>query len=49
MTILCGDLSHAKRAMIRESEEENTLFRNTPLYLSRYGLRIVDRERRAAG
>ena len=40
VTILCGSLSHAKRAMIREIEEENPLFRNIPIYLSRYGLRI---------
>ena len=39
VTILCGSLSHAKRSMIREIEEENTLFKNIPLYLSRYGLR----------
>jgi D-glycero-alpha-D-manno-heptose-7-phosphate kinase len=40
LTILCGPLSHAKRAMIREIEEENPLFQNIPIYLSRFGLRI---------
>lgn len=44
ITILCGDLSHAKRTLIREVEAENPLFRNIPIYLSRYGLRIWDRE-----
>jgi len=40
ITILCGALSHAKRAMIREIEQESELFRNIPIYLSRYGLRV---------
>jgi len=40
LTILCGDLSTAKRSMIREIEQENMLFKNIPIYLSRYGLRI---------
>jgi len=40
VTILCGALSSAKRAMIREIEQENVLFKNIPIYLSRYGLRI---------
>lgn len=40
LTILCGSLSHAKRAMIREIEQENPLFRNIPIYLSRFGLRV---------
>jgi len=40
VTLLCGSLSHAKRAMIREIEEESPLFKNIPIYLSRYGLRI---------
>jgi D-glycero-alpha-D-manno-heptose-7-phosphate kinase len=39
LTILTGALSHVKRAMIREIEAENPLFRNIPLYLSRTGLR----------
>lgn len=40
LTILCGPVSHAKRAMIREIEEENPLFQNIPIYLSRFGLRV---------
>jgi D-glycero-alpha-D-manno-heptose-7-phosphate kinase len=42
LTILCGPQSHAKRAMIREIEEESPLFQNIPIYLSRFGLRIWD-------
>src|SRR5450759_77770 len=44
VTILCGDLSHVKRAMIREIEQENRLYKNIPVYLSRYGLRIWKRD-----
>ncbi len=40
ITLLCGDSSSAKRALIREIEEANPLFRNIPIYLSRFGLRI---------
>ncbi|MEE9616644.1 MAG: GHMP kinase [Anaerolineae bacterium] len=40
LTILCGPLSHARRAMIREIEEESPLFQDVPIYLSRFGLRI---------
>jgi D-glycero-alpha-D-manno-heptose-7-phosphate kinase len=40
ITILCGDLSQVKRLMIREIEQENPLFKNIPIYLSRYGLRV---------
>ena len=40
VTILCGPHSQEKRTMIREIEEENKLFKNIPVYLSRYGLRI---------
>ena len=40
LTLLCGPLSHAKRAMIREIEEESPLFQNIPIYLSRFGLRV---------
>ncbi len=44
LTILCGSTSHAKRSMIREIEEENPLFRNIPIYLSRFGLRTWEGE-----
>jgi D-glycero-alpha-D-manno-heptose-7-phosphate kinase len=40
VTILCGLLSSAKRAMIREIEETNPLYKNIPVYLSRYGVRV---------
>ena len=40
VTILANDLSQAKRAMLREIEQENRLFKNIPIYLSRYGLRV---------
>ncbi len=39
VTILMGDLSMAKRQMIRDVEGADPLFRNIPLYLSRFGLR----------
>ena len=39
LTILAGELSHVKRAMIREIEAHNPLFKNIPVYLSRTGLR----------
>ena len=39
LALLCGPLSPAKRAMIREIEAENPLFQNIPIYLSRFGLR----------
>lgn len=44
VTILCGALSHIKRSMIREIEQENPLYKNIPIYLSRYGLRIWKQE-----
>jgi D-glycero-alpha-D-manno-heptose-7-phosphate kinase len=39
ITLLCGPVSHEKRAMIRAIEQENPLFKHIPTYLSRYGLR----------
>ena len=39
LTILMDSSSGAKRAMIREIEQDNPLCRNIPIYLSRYGLR----------
>ncbi len=44
VTILCGALSHIKRSMIRDIEQENPLYKNIPIYLSRYGLRIWKQE-----
>jgi D-glycero-alpha-D-manno-heptose-7-phosphate kinase len=43
LTILTGTLSHVKRAMIREIEAANPLFKNIPVYLSRTGLRTWER------
>jgi D-glycero-alpha-D-manno-heptose-7-phosphate kinase len=40
LTLLCDPSSEVKRAMIRTIEAENPLFRNIPIYLSRYGLRV---------
>jgi D-glycero-alpha-D-manno-heptose-7-phosphate kinase len=40
ITLLCDSVSHVKRAMIQAIEAENPLFKNIPIYLSRYGLRI---------
>lgn len=43
VTILCGDVSYDKRAMIKAIEQVNPLFKNIPIYLSRYGLRVWER------
>ncbi len=40
VTILTDPISHVKRAMIRQIEEENSLYQNIPVYLSRFGLRV---------
>jgi D-glycero-alpha-D-manno-heptose-7-phosphate kinase len=44
VTILTNDLSQVKRTMIREIEQENRLFKNIPIYLSRFGLRVWKQE-----
>jgi D-glycero-alpha-D-manno-heptose-7-phosphate kinase len=44
LTLLTGPLSHVKRAMIRDIETVNPMFRNIPVYLSRYGLRTWERQ-----
>ena len=49
LTILTGPLSHVKRAMIRDVEAENPLFKNIPIYLSRYGLRSWERPAEGGG
>jgi D-glycero-alpha-D-manno-heptose-7-phosphate kinase len=46
ITLLCGDRSSEKRAMIRAIEAENPKFKNIPIYLSRYGVRTWEREAR---
>ena len=40
VTLLTEPLSHVKRSMIRAIEQDCELYRNIPIYLSRYGLRI---------
>uniref|UniRef100_UPI00404AC0E0 GHMP family kinase ATP-binding protein n=1 Tax=Candidatus Roseilinea sp. TaxID=2838777 RepID=UPI00404AC0E0 len=40
VTLLCGGLSHEKRAMIRAIESEGKGYRSIPIYLSRFGLRV---------
>ena len=40
VSLLCNESSQVKRALIREIEQENPLFKNIPLYLSRTGLRV---------
>ncbi|MBN2501193.1 MAG: hypothetical protein JXB38_10475 [Anaerolineales bacterium] len=40
VTILGGAVSNVKRAMIGQIEAERTLFKNIPIYLSRFGLRV---------
>ncbi|MFA6471205.1 MAG: GHMP kinase [Candidatus Latescibacterota bacterium] len=44
VTILSNSISSARRSIIREIEQENPLFRNIPIYLSRYGLRTWEQE-----
>lgn len=44
VTLLCGALSRAKRAMIRDIEQEESPFQNIPIHLSRHGLRVWERE-----
>ena len=43
LTILCDASAQTKRAMLRAIEQENPLFKNIPIYLSRYGLRVWKR------
>ena len=40
ITLLCDNLSFKKREMIKQIEDDNQLFRNIPIYLSRYGIRV---------
>jgi D-glycero-alpha-D-manno-heptose-7-phosphate kinase len=40
ITILCNENSNNKRSMIREIEQENPLYKNVPIQLSQYGLRV---------
>jgi D-glycero-alpha-D-manno-heptose-7-phosphate kinase len=40
ITLLCNVDSQVKRTLIREIIQENPLFQNIPISLSRYGLRV---------
>ena len=40
LTLLCGDLSGSRRALLREIEQEGAGFKNIPIQLSRRGLRV---------
>jgi D-glycero-alpha-D-manno-heptose-7-phosphate kinase len=40
ITILCNEIAHSKRALIRDIEAENPLFKNIPVRLSRSGLHV---------
>ncbi|HQZ18057.1 MAG TPA: GHMP kinase [Vicinamibacteria bacterium] len=40
LTLLCGESSERKRALIREIEQSSEAFRSIPIYLSRHGLRV---------
>ncbi len=44
LTILCGPIAQAKRAMLNAIEQEDPHFKNIPIYLSRYGLRAWKRD-----
>jgi D-glycero-alpha-D-manno-heptose-7-phosphate kinase len=46
LTILGGPLSHANRRMIRAIEEESSLYKNIPIYLSRFGIRTWEQDHR---
>ncbi len=48
VTLLCPALSYVKREMIRAIEAESPLFKNIPVYLSRYGLRTWEQDVREA-
>ncbi len=43
VALLCGGLSHEKRALIRAVEAEDSPYRNIPVYLSRFGLRVWEK------
>ena len=47
ITLLCDERSYTKRALIRAIESENSRYKNLPIFLSRYGLRIWEGKPRA--
>ncbi len=44
LTLLCGESSAGKRALIREIEQSSSDFRSIPIHLSRNGLRVWRQE-----
>ncbi len=40
LTLLCGERSSAKRALVREIEAESPAYRSIPIRLSRHGVRV---------
>ena len=44
LTILCNSMAQNKRAMLSDILQENPHFKNIPIYLSRYGLRVWRQE-----
>jgi D-glycero-alpha-D-manno-heptose-7-phosphate kinase len=40
VSLLCGESSQVKRTLVREIEQENDYYKNIPIYLSRFGLRV---------
>jgi D-glycero-alpha-D-manno-heptose-7-phosphate kinase len=49
VTLLCPALSYTKREMLRAIQEANPLYKNIPIYLSRYGLRIWEQHHQNGG
>jgi D-glycero-alpha-D-manno-heptose-7-phosphate kinase len=47
LTILSDMSTSTKRAMLATIEQENPLFKNIPIYLSRYGVRVWKQENAA--
>jgi D-glycero-alpha-D-manno-heptose-7-phosphate kinase len=47
LTLLCGESSTRKRALVREIEQDCAAFRSIPVYLSRHGLRVWRQDRGA--
>jgi D-glycero-alpha-D-manno-heptose-7-phosphate kinase len=44
LTLLCGESSSAKRALVRDIEQDSPAFRSIPIYLSRHGVRVWRQE-----
>jgi D-glycero-alpha-D-manno-heptose-7-phosphate kinase len=44
LTLLCGESSSAKRALVRDIEQDSPAFRGIPIYLSRHGVRVWRQE-----